>query len=204
MVEPFGFGKRMLLLLPKAISHLFSRRRRHRGSATVELPGVLLILFFFLAFPMLNLATSALRAYFLRSAVLDAAHRAAKACTFITDVAATAEEPFCQSAVNRANDSLDRFAQGFQGISIDTRQVAIVRQDAQTGTEDPPYTSKLNISDIDSEKYLYYVEVSITGKAQPLVSMAGTIIPPIDGLTGPMKLNLTGRELFEQVEGLTE
>ena len=204
MVEPLGFGRNHRPWGLPAISRYFSPRSgRQTGAATAEVPVVLLVLFLFLAFPMLNLATSVLRAYFLRSAVLEAAHKAAKACTFIKNVDASAEEPFCESAVNRANDTLDRFAAGFKGISIDSRQTAIIRQNAQSG-DVTEFTNKLAASDIDSEKFLYYVEVRITGKADPLLSMNGTIVPSVEGLTGPMNLKLAGRELFEQFEGLAE
>ncbi|HEY9869580.1 MAG TPA: hypothetical protein V6D08_10480 [Candidatus Obscuribacterales bacterium] len=175
--------------------------RRLCGNVTAELPVVLLVLFIFLAFPMLNLATSSVRAYFLRSAVLQAAHNAAKACTFATNVPAQEGEPPCSSALSIANKTLDDFAGSFKGVAITNREISIVVQNIASGSES---SSTSPLSTVDPEKNLYYLEVSVDGEAMPLIPMTGTMVPQVPGLTSAMKLKLSGREIFEQTEGLTQ
>jgi hypothetical protein len=204
VVEHLGTGEQSAWAfesLPQACCLGPGAERRLCGNVTAELPVVLLVLFIFLAFPMLNLATSSVRAYFLRSAVLQAAHNAAKACTFATNVPAQEGEPPCAAAVSIANKTLDDFAGSFNGVSITDREISIVVQEISSGSES---SSTSPLSSVDPEKNLYYVEVSIDGEAMPLIPMTGTMVPQVPGLTSAMKLKLSGREIFEQTEGLTQ
>src|SRR5262249_46565082 len=165
-------------------------KRSGRGSFTAELPVVLLVLFMFLAFPMLNLATSSVRAYFLRSAVLQAAHNAAKACDFDDDLPADANEPACDSAKTRANQTLNAFKSSFSGVSLGAPNIYIVQQPINGGSA-TTFPDGVPKSELNDELNTYFIEITVDGQAFPLIPMTGTIVPQVPGLTSPMNLRLS-------------
>ncbi len=209
MVQPLGFVKflrREFRLRRHSALQCRAKldERGQSGSFTAELPVVLLVLFLFLAFPLLNLATTSLRAYFLRSAVLQAAHNAAKACDFDDDLPAEEGEPACPSAKTRVTDTLNAFQASFgSGVTIGTPSVYVVQQPIAGGTP-TNFLSGVPKAQLNEEANTYFIEVSVEGQANPLLPMSGTIVPQVPGLTGPMNLKLSGREMFEQVEGLIQ
>jgi hypothetical protein len=166
------------------------RQRRRLGASIAELPFVLLVIFIFLFFPLLNLTTATVRTWFLRSAVLDAAHNAAKACTYGTHLPAT------------ANNTLTRFIQTFAGVSMTSSQVYVVRQAIAGGAATTYPPGPIAKSEIQPDANVYFIEVAFKGQAQPFLTVP--FFSNVPGLGGPMPVNITGRETFENVEGLAQ
>lgn len=187
--------------------------RSCNGSDIVEMPLVLLVLFMFLAFPMINLATATVRAYLIRSIVTDAAHKGARACTFRTPVpqgANAEDEPGCDSAINLAESELADFVnnpanQKFPGISIEVPKYFVYYKNVNSGSwKRSADKQPLAPSEIDETNCRYYFEISATGHANPLINMSGTMVPQVPGLSSPVDVSVEARELFEQVQGLAQ
>jgi len=178
------------------------RQRRRLGASIAELPFVLLVIFIFLFFPLLNLTTATVRTWFLRSAVLDAAHNAAKACTYGTHLPATEDDSECFSAVELANNTLNKFIQTFAGVSMTSAQVYVVRQTIAGGVATTYPPGPIPKSDIQPDANVYFIEVAFKGEAQPFLTVP--FFSNVPGLGGPMPVNITGRETFENVEGLSQ
>ena len=182
-----------------------TRRARTRGGyggSIAELPVVLFVLFIVLFFPMLNLTTATVRTWFLRSAVLDAAHNAAKACTYGTHLPATDDDAECFSAVELANNTLNKFVQSFTGVKVLNSSVYVVRQNIDAGGQTVYPPGPIPKADIKADENQYFIEVSMQGQAQPLITVP--FFGGVPGLGGPMPVNVTGRETFENVEGLSQ
>jgi hypothetical protein len=154
--------------------------RRDRGEFVVELPLVLLVLFLILFFPLLNLGTATLRAYFIRTACLEAVRSSARCQSFVADIPAnvTTGDPKSLSATTTLTDRLNLFAsQGFLGHSTLNvppagGAVFLVVRVGYDGSN-TEYKQPLKPQDIDTSKYTYFYELRTTGQAGPFFRIPG-------------------------------
>lgn len=194
------------LLVSRSPSLLIARTpRSQRGNFLAEYPVVLLVLFIVLMVPMLNIATIGIRAYFVRSAVLEAVHSAGNCPSFLTN---TDAPPNGESAVNRVDRILAAFKNGFRGISFPTPATIEILVQPINGTTEPAHIGNRAVLPInqppDEEKNQYYVEVTQSSLVEPLISFSGSFFPSIPGMSSPMPLTFSGRQLVERPEGLDQ
>lgn len=193
-----------------AMQKRLSASRRRRGEVLPEMPIVLWVIFMFLFFPLLNLATSTVRAYFIRQNVLEAAHRGSKAMTYIAPTPASSDDPSGQPSARdmvvqcMADFTASGFGQG--GCSYSgPAELRIVRIQTATGNETTyPVDTPLGAADIDPAGSTYYLEVTANAQANPFLPYSGPVGNNIPGLTGPMPVQVTSREMFENVSGLSQ
>lgn len=184
--------------------------RHTRGETLPEMPIVLWVIFMFLFFPLLNLATSTVRAYFMRQNVLECAHRGAKANTYILPTPVSSDDPAgspsAQQLVQQCMNDFTTSGFGQGGCQyIGTPDLRIVRINTASGAETVyPINTPLSSAEIDPSGSTYYLEVSANGRANPFLPYTGPVGGNIPGLTGPMDVQVTGREMFENVSGLSQ
>lgn len=165
------------------------RKRKTNGSSLIELPICLFILFVLFLFPLIDVATIAIRSTTSFAAAQNAAIRAARTSSFQS--ARTA-------AVNAARETAARCP----GVSLDPSDVrvwiAAVPFDggAQIRQQTP-------LRQIQKDRYLYQIEVEVRSQVQPLVTCNPGLFGVVPGLTAPMSINSVGREICEQPQGLT-
>lgn len=190
-----------------------TEHRHNGGQVCVDLPIVLTLLFLLLFVPALNLTSASVRAYFIRTACLEAVHRAASAETFLADVPASSMDVGSLSANHAAIDSLNQFiSTGYVGSSqitiapyanIPSYPTPILRvvREGIDGSE-TIYTGAVPAGDIDDSKYTYYFELQAEATAQPLLPYRGPWFANMPGLTGPMPLKISCRQMVENASGL--
>jgi hypothetical protein len=192
--------------LPRCNFSVSKTPRAQRGNFLAEYPIVLLVLFIVLFVPMLNICSIGIRAYFVRSAVLEAAHSAGNAPSFVVN---TDAPPSGESAVNRIDRIINSFKTGFTGIAIpNPAKIELLVQPL-----DPPGASPASNGDRvalpadpgpDQEKNQYFVQVTVNALVSPLLSYSGPFLPDVPGLSGPMPLTFSGRQLIESPDGFTQ
>ena len=171
--------------------------RGKRASSIPELPGALLILFLFLAFPLADLATIALNASFLIGAVREAAHAAAQAKTFERPLSALDPSAKQIAAIQAARNE-----RSFRAISITRVQTDIAITDIRTHAvtrRSTPLTQPA-----DESKYMYAIEVTVTGHVNPLIKCSLPLLGRVPGLTEPIPLTPRAQEFAENTAGLNQ
>ncbi len=168
-------------------------RRDSRGSTLVELPVMLWLLFIVLFIPMLGLASITLRGALMDSVVRDAVHVASKSLTFATS---SADGP---SATQAAQDTLTNRLSAFPGITASSVESRIVITEISSGTIT---RSTVPLATVDSSKFIYQLETTARGQIDPLIRGNQAIFGSIPGLSTPMSLEYTAREMFENPQGL--
>lgn len=176
--------------------------RNARGNSICESPCVLLVLFIFLAFPMINLGAIGLRTYLLIASGKEAAHRAAKSLTYQTPAQLPPGTVANNvPAVQVAEETVYRYLNNFTGVGISTVKAGIVTVNNTTGVKTGPVYQPLPASNLYGN--IYYLDVEIEGQANPLVTYSGGLLGPIPGITSPVKISTHAREVFENPKGLT-
>lgn len=169
--------------------------RTCQGSSLLELPVVLWVLFVVLFLPMLGLASLTLRSSIMDTLARDAVHAAAKAHTFATD---STEGP---SAISLAESTVRNGLSSFPGISasdVDTQILAIdILSGAITRSGAP-------LSEVDSSKFIYQLETSVRAQVDPVFPGNSAIFGNVPGLSVPMNIQYTAREMFENAQGLRQ
>jgi hypothetical protein len=167
------------------------------------------ILFLFIFFPMLNLGTVGLRAFFLWFACNQATMLGAKAKTFNTlvyvpEVNGTAYPgaydtarsqamriqnmfPGINWVVTATNPEVDILLSPIQGSGAGAAQTVVGPQPLGLG----------NIPDVN--QYVSSIRVTITGSVSPLIPMP---MFNIQGLTTPLTLKVSSQAEFENPPGL--
>ena len=175
------------------------KTKRSRGSFTVELPGVLFVLFMLLVFPLLNLATVTLRYTYLLEAARDAAHLAAQAKTFLVNA-----DSNNQSAVNTAQSRINLTADSYTGVTFNS----VITRIRITNIANHTVTTQTTplATPADTNVNYYAIEVVINGSCQPLLSYTDGLgnFFNIPGLTSPMTYTVSSQEMCENTQGLTQ
>lgn len=183
-------------------------RRIATGSFITELPAALLILFFLFMVPLINLASATLKVYQLRTAALEALHRAARAQVFVQDIPPT--PPLYPTPALSANTIYRNELNGFiskgwlapNQLTVTAQPVVCVAEPIGGGSP-ITYTAALAPNQVDTTKYNYFYEVHTQGLAYPVLSAPpGGLIPTVPGLSGPMVVDITGRQMVEKPRGL--
>jgi hypothetical protein len=172
-------------------------RRRQTGGTVVELGPVLWFLFFFLFFPLLDLATLGLNYTFLMQSSRDAAQAASIAKTYLADLNSSQ-----MSAVNIANARARYYASSWKGISVVRVDTYLLTTDVATKSftrQQLPLSSPP-----DTARNLYQIEVVVTGDINPLMRYAGPLFGNIPGFTKAYRCSIATEQLFENTDGLTQ
>ncbi len=171
-----------------------ARLRKSSGSSILELPAALwigLIVFFV---PMMALASITLRSSLLNIAVQDAVHAAAKARTFTQ---ASDEGP---SAKEVASQVFTDHIAAFPGLGVAAVNLSILSTPFN-GAATIRTDNKLSQA-ADTSSFVYQVETSATGIIEPVFGANAELFGSIPGLTAPMKVSVSAREMFENPQGL--
>ncbi len=175
------------------------RRTRHRGNSMVELPLALWLILVCLAFPLIMLATMAIRYGFFWNAAREAAQNAAKCQTFLANDASAG----LISSVNTARFWAVKSAQAFSGITLGPIpgsgcQVFILYTDLGGTSGNQPADTPLATA-ADPLNNVYTIQVQLSGSFDPLLPMPGGILGVgVPGLTSPapvMVLSTAGAEV---------
>ncbi|HEY9871621.1 MAG TPA: hypothetical protein V6D08_20865 [Candidatus Obscuribacterales bacterium] len=184
------------------MSYLKRYARKSRGAYMAELPVVLWLLLICVAFPLLILATVTVRISLLGAVAKDAAHAASKAETFESP-----GESGTTPALTLAKDTAASAASKLTGVTLvgtpETRIVVIDTSDPSKAPDVKSPNTKLQESDpIDTTRYLYQIQVAVTGEIEPLIKFNLPVFGDIPGLTQPIKTTQVGIEYFEHPQGL--
>ena len=187
-------------------------RRSRRGALAAEYAASLYLLFFFLAFPMINFATVGMRTFFLWFACDQAVITAAKCRTFFTPV--TIGNTLYPGAYAMAQARANQIRSTFPGIHWQNSptnpevDIIITQIPGQPASSPAPPTKTVgpgpgpglglgNTPDVNS--YVPSIRVTIKGWVDPLVPVP---LFKIQGLTTSMFLNVTCQQEFENPPGL--
>ncbi|HNM49566.1 MAG TPA: hypothetical protein PKN86_07685 [Candidatus Obscuribacter sp.] len=178
-----------------------------------EYVATMYVLFLFIFFPVLNLGTVCLRAFFLWFACNQSVMLAAKAKTFNTlirvpDTATGTPYPGAYAtAQQRAAQIRDMFPGVNFPMSATNPQVDIVVTPIPNVVPSPgpgfrvigPATlaSVSHVPDVDS--FVYSIRVTIRGSVDPLIPVPWF---NIEGLSAPMNMNVACQAQFENPPGL--
>lgn len=178
--------------------------RSKTGSYLVEAPGIMLILFVFLTFPLMDMAAVGLRSYFLITSAREAAHHASKSLTYSTAAPLPAGTLANNvPAMTVASDTVRNYLRPFSGVEASNIKVGILIVDNATGSRSGPFFEPLSQDQINLAKNQYYLDVQVQGNVKPLISYEGGLLGSIPGLTAPYNLFAHGEDVFENPKGLT-
>lgn len=182
------------------------RNLNQRGANLVEMPVALLIFFLFLVFPLVDLATIALRSATAFHAAYNAAHDAARAGTFLVDDPITGKLSAFNTAIKaaRATNAASLAGTDFEDKNIKVRVIGCPLNSDPAKPKKPDFVGADNRplpSDpgIDPD-YVYQVEVSIDASIQPLFTLS-PIFGELPGLTKAIPLKVTSRQNVENPDG---
>lgn len=185
----------------------------------VEMPVALTVFFIFLAFPLIDLATIALRTATVYLAVYNAAHDAARAATFQGPAPTnSADPPFAKgTAIQIARDkALETKAACLAGTDFgpDDVKVRIVCSplNKPPDPDRPNQGPKVEFVQADNQRlskkidpdFVYSIEVTINAQVQPLFTLSSGLFGNVPGLTVPIPVSATARQFSENSEGLTQ
>jgi hypothetical protein len=180
--------------------------RNYAGSIIAEYMPVIMVLFFALFFPFLNLATSLLRYSILVAAAHDAANAAGHAYFFLDNSQAGLGKP---ASLTLANETAQRFVQALNGATPNAIRINTVRTRIIRSLKTAPYTTntfnfgeKLTAA-ANTDQFIYCLEVSINANINPLMRMDGPFFR-IPGLTAPIVTTVNAREFAENPQGLNQ
>lgn len=173
-----------------------SKQRTSKGTTIAESPMVLMVLFIFLAFPMINLGAIGYRSYFLINSCREAAHRAAKSLTYKDPAPVTAANN--TPAITVAERTIRQYLGIFNGVEVKNIKTGIVTINNQTGAKSGPVYSPVN----STYGNIYYLDVELEAEAVPMITYSGGLLGSIPGITSPIRIQTHAREVFENPKGL--
>lgn len=168
---------------------------RQRGSAMVEMPLFLFVLFVIITFPIFNLVSVSMRMVFVRYACESAAREAASAPTYRTN----RQSALC--AVNRAREKVNEVCSTFSGIQLMNVDTSILSLPLNGGGSQESHAPLPNP---DIETFIYQYRVRVQAKVEPLITYRGNFFGDVPGLTGPMIVSYKMERVCEKPEGLIE
>ena len=169
--------------------------RTRKGASLLELPCTLFVFLIMLLMPMLNVATATLRCSLMGMAVTEGAHAASKAHSY---EAGSSEKP---AAITVANDIINAAAAHFTGLHVDNIQTAIVVTNAASG--DVTRQNGRLMTPPDSSRFIYQIETNVRAHIDPLFLLSNSF-GDIPGVTVPIAMNYSSREMFENPAGLNQ
>lgn len=191
-------------------SRSFPFRRRKRGALAAEYVATLYVLFLFIFFPVLNLATCGMRSFFLWFATNQAVMLAVKSKTFNTQIEIPPSSGnFFPGAYATARARANQIKSMFPGVgwtqTAVNPEVRIILSpipgSGATSTIEVVGPAALGVGNSpDVTQYVPSVRVTIDGWVNPLVPVP--FFGNIPGLTGPMFLRMCAQAEFENPPGL--
>lgn len=172
--------------------------RSNKGTTIAESPMILMVLFIFLAFPLINLGAIGIRSYFIINSCKEAAHRASKSLTY--EQAAPVQLANNTPAITVAEQTVKRYMNAFTGVKVQSVRSGIVTVNNTTGVKTGPVYAPLSGGNMYGN--VYYLEVELQATAEPLLTYNGGLLGDIPGLTRPLTIQTHAREVFENPKGL--
>lgn len=176
------------------------RARGKRGTLSAEVVATLYVLLLGIFFPMLDMAVTGLRAFFLYFACCQAVTHAAVANTFQVPKAPanTAAITVGTAAYNAVIKAFGSFLSADSGPTFSILKVPI--PNAGSGST-VTYTAPLSAANVDVSKYVYIIQCDIVGNVMPWIplNLGHNVIP---GLTGEIDLHVWSQQEFENPYGL--
>ena len=168
--------------------------RKANGSTLLELPVSLWMVFVVFMMPMIALSSITMRATLMMVAVQDAVQGAAKAKSFTTSGADGLSAKDIATA--RFANFLSNFA-GLQAsaIDLDIVQTTIVSGQIQRFRDQLPSPSDTNF-------FMYQIEGKTTASIDPIFPANEQIFGRVAGLTTPIQITLSARQMAENAQGL--
>jgi hypothetical protein len=185
--------------------------RTNSGSSTVEMPVALIVFLFFMLFPLIDLATIALRSCVIYSAAFNGAHAGALAPTFLNNISindpVTGKPVPKLSAVNAAVSAAQGSkTAGLSGVDYDDPDIKVSIQGIPVKASDNLQEIRLadrTPANLVDPAYIYQLEVTVSGRVQPLFVLSDGIFGKVPGLTVPLPVTASSRQIVENPSGLT-
>lgn len=185
---------------------------RKRGAITVEYVLTVFVVFLFLFFPLINLGTICVRAFFLWFACNQAVMAGCKAKTLASDITIGGTTYRC--AYTLANQRANQIRATFSGIdwtsSVTNPRIEIMRTPMPNSpppvTYYPPFVCTgpgvaVPGQAPDIDKYIVTLRITINGRVFPLIPMTlGNLSIP--GLTTPFDMTVRSEAAFENPPGI--
>ncbi len=172
-----------------------SRRTACGSAASVELPFVLFFLFVLMLFPIINLSTVGLRAYFLYQACHNACLVASKAKAFELTTGTD------KSAKDAAIAAVNNIVAEHPGVAVQSVATRIVITDLDSHAETTRLV-KLTVP-ANTSQFAYQIRVTVTGTCEPLITFNLPFPGNVPGFTAPMQYTITDQNFAENTQGLS-
>lgn len=187
----------------------FLRRRNRKGAMAAEYVATMWLLFLFIFFPILNLATVSLNAFFLWFCCNQATAAGAKSQCFMAAVEIpVGSGTWFTGAYDTARAKATEVRLMFPGISWNQTatnpEVRLIAEpiDPASGLSQLQHVGPgpwVTTPFPDPDEYTLLLRVTIRGSANPLIAVPWFDIP---GLSKPMDLIVTNQAQFENVSGV--
>lgn len=166
------------------------KQREHSGQSTLELPICLFIILVCIFLPLVDLALIGMRSTTVFAAARDGARVAGRA------------NYFSQAKLLAAGQVGLSIAQGFAGVhtSAEPIKVFLIGVPIQPGPA--PIRQEGVLTEIKPDQYVYQIEVVVTARVDPLITLNTSIFQGVPGLTEPLTVTATSREFVEHANGL--
>jgi hypothetical protein len=180
-----------------SIARAKAHKIRHQtGSSMLEMPAMLWISIIVMLMPMLSLATITLKSALMNAAVQDGVFLAAKAKTFQVG---TSDKP---AAMALAEGTVRGNAKKFQGLNVANVETDIIITPVAGG---PPTRSPNKLTTpADTSRFIYQIETIVRGEIQPLFQVNPNIVGSIPGVSAPVLITYSAREMAENPQGLNK
>lgn len=155
----------------------------------IELPGMLLVLFLGLFFPLLDLASIGIGHNHLFNAARGASERAGRANTFT-------------EGKDVARAFVDSEVRAFGGLKVHSVRVDLLEANGGAGSAQGYVVKQGPLpDDYDTSGKIYQVQVGLDGTVAPLLMVPFPLDVP--GLTAPLPVHTVSRNFVENVDGLS-
>jgi hypothetical protein len=91
---------------------------------------------------------------------------------------------------------------GITGVNFEDKDVNIAILGTPVKAGKNPIHSSSPLSNVESKSYLYQVEVTVTGRVEPLITLSNTLFGDVPGLTSALPVQATYKQFVEHPEGL--
>lgn len=172
----------------------FPRRSNQSGSSLLEIPLSIWLTIVVLFMPMLALASITLRCTLANIVVQEAVHAAAKARTF------KQASPEGSSAAQIAENLFQEQKKTFSGLNIGPLDLDVLSIKVSDGTVSR--SEEQLLIPADSARFVYQIEGTAPCVIDPIFPVQAEIFKQIPGLTAPMKIQFSARQMFENTQGL--
>jgi len=172
-------------------------RYRRAGYVIAENAATIVVLFIGLVFPFTDLATIAIRYVILLMAVHDGVYVSATCPTFSSNSDNTGVMDVVPPQINQSLAGRS----GFDNLAITIRVVASHIPDGMLSFSPPnePWQDT-----IDTLQYVYANEITAQADLAPLVYFNAPFLPVIQGLSAPLHVQISGKEVPENPKAVNQ